>query len=99
MVATGINRQLSWVRDPRRVGSTLKQTALSMWILFAAHAFARLYGAWAHKPYQTRITLCPVGRWVPDLILVDSFILHVLDSGGDHVNPPSRFLPVGELCF
>ena len=40
MVATGVNRQLSWAVIATPPVATLKLTALIMWILFAAHAFS-----------------------------------------------------------
>ena len=64
MVATGVNRQLSWAVIRDASVATLKLTALIMWILFAAHAFSTAYTALgAQSLIQDMMNLVPGGRW------------------------------------
>ncbi|MEL7801077.1 TRAP transporter large permease subunit [Sulfitobacter pontiacus] len=97
MVATGVNRQLSWdvIRDASV--ATLKLTALIMWILFAAHAFSTAYTALgAQSLIQDMMNLVPGGRWGSLVfMLAVLFILGmVLDPVGIMLITLPVFLPV-----
>ncbi|MEH6674534.1 MAG: TRAP transporter large permease subunit [Sulfitobacter sp.] len=97
MVATGINRQLSWVVIRDASVATLKLTALIMWILFAAHAFSTAYTALgAQSLIQDMMNLVPGGRWGSLIfMLAILFILGmVLDPVGIMLITLPVFLPV-----
>ncbi|WP_323803306.1 TRAP transporter large permease subunit [Sulfitobacter litoralis] len=97
MVATGINRQLSWVVIRDASVATLKLTALIMWILFAAHAFSTAYTALgAQSLIQDMMNLVPGGRWGSLIfMLAVLFILGmVLDPVGIMLITLPVFLPV-----
>ena len=97
MVATGVNRQLSWVVIRDASVATLKLTALIMWILFAAHAFSTAYTALgAQSLIQDMMNLVPGGRWGSLVfMLAVLFILGmVLDPVGIMLITLPVFLPV-----
>lgn len=97
MVATGINRQLSWavIRDSSI--ATIKLTALIMWILFAAHAFSTAYSALgAQSLIQDLMTSVPGGRWGALLFMLFMLFLlgMVLDPVGIMLITLPVFMPV-----
>ena len=97
MVATGVNRQLSWAVIRDASVATLKLTALIMWILFAAHAFSTAYTALgAQSLIQDMMNLVPGGRWGSLVfMLAVLFILGmVLDPVGIMLITLPVFLPV-----
>ena len=97
MVATGVNRQLSWTVIRDASVATLKLTALIMWILFAAHAFSTAYTALgAQSLIQDMMNLVPGGRWGSLVfMLAVLFILGmVLDPVGIMLITLPVFLPV-----
>ncbi|AXI49949.1 MAG: TRAP transporter large permease subunit [Sulfitobacter sp.] len=97
MVATGVNRQLSWAVIRDASFATLKLTALIMWILFAAHAFSTAYTALgAQSLIQDMMNLVPGGRWGSLVfMLAVLFILGmVLDPVGIMLITLPVFLPV-----
>ena len=97
MVATGVNRQLSWAVIRDASGATRKLTALIMWILFAAHAFSTAYTALgAQSLIQDMMNLVPGGRWGSLVfMLAVLFILGmVLDPVGIMLITLPVFLPV-----
>ena len=97
MVATGVNRQLSWAVIREASVATLKLTALIMWILFAAHAFSTAYTALgAQSLIQDMMNLVPGGRWgLLVFMLAVLFILGmVLDPVGIMLITLPVFLPV-----
>ncbi|MEH6506323.1 MAG: TRAP transporter large permease subunit [Sulfitobacter litoralis] len=97
MVATGVNRQLSWAVIRAASVATLKLTALIMWILFAAHAFSTAYTALgAQSLIQDMMNLVPGGRWGSLVfMLAVLFILGmVLDPVGIMLITLPVFLPV-----
>ncbi|MFT6445547.1 TRAP transporter, DctM subunit [Sulfitobacter pontiacus] len=97
MVATGVNRQLSWAVIREASVATLKLTALIMWILFAAHAFSTAYTALgAQSLIQDMMNLVPGGRWGSLVfMLAVLFILGmVLDPVGIMLITLPVFLPV-----
>ena len=97
MVATGVNRQLSWAVIRDASVATLKLTALIMWILFAAHAFSTAYTALgAQSLIQDMMNHVPGGRWGSLVfMLAVLFILGmVLDPVGIMLITLPVFLPV-----
>ncbi|EEB84224.1 TRAP transporter large permease [Roseobacter sp. GAI101] len=97
LFATAVNRQLSWpvIRDASV--STLKLTALIIWILFAAHAFSTAYTALgAQSLIQEWMNLVPGGRWGSLIfMLAVLFVLGmVLDPVGIMLITLPVFLPV-----
>ena len=97
MVATGVNRQLSWAVIRDASVATLKLTALIMWVLFAAHAFSTAYTALgAQSLIQDMMNLVPGGRWGSLVfMLAVLFILGmVLDPVGIMLITLPVFLPV-----
>jgi TRAP-type mannitol/chloroaromatic compound transport system permease large subunit len=97
MVATGINRQLSWAVIHDAAIATLKLTALVMWILFAAHAFSTAYTALgAQSLIQNIMSMIPGGRWgaLFFMLVVLFFFGMVLDPVGIMLITLPVFLPV-----
>ena len=97
MVATLINRQLSWKVIHEASISTLKLTALVMWILFAAHAFSTAYTALgAQSLIQHLMEFIPGGKWgaLAFMLFVLFLFGMVLDPVGIMLIPLPVFLPV-----
>ncbi|WP_158966692.1 TRAP transporter large permease [Chachezhania sediminis] len=97
LFATAVNRQLSWHVIHDAAISTLKLTALVMWILFAAHAFSTAYTALgAQSLIQHLMTFIPGGKWGALAFML--FILFVfgmvLDPVGIMLITLPVFLPV-----
>ncbi|WP_238369452.1 TRAP transporter large permease [Heliomarina baculiformis] len=97
MVATLINRQLSWKVIHEASISTLKLTALVMWILFAAHAFSTAYTALgAQSLIQHLMEFIPGGKWgaLAFMLFVLFLFGMVLDPVGIMLITLPVFLPV-----
>ena len=97
MVATLINRQLSWKVIHEASISTLKLTALVMWILFAAHAFSTAYTALgAQSLIQNLMAYIPGGKWgaLAFMLFVLFLFGMVLDPVGIMLITLPVFLPV-----
>ncbi|MWB77699.1 TRAP transporter large permease subunit [Pseudooceanicola sp. 216_PA32_1] len=97
MFATTVNRQLSWKVIHDASLSTLKLTALIMWILFAAHAFSTAYTALgAQSLIQDLMTYIPGGKWGSLIFMLLILFLFgmVLDPVGIMLITLPVFLPV-----
>ncbi|MGR3563656.1 MAG: TRAP transporter large permease [Heliomarina sp.] len=97
MVATLINGQLSWKVIHEASISTLKLTALVMWILFAAHAFSTAYTALgAQSLIQHLMEFIPGGKWgaLAFMLFVLFLFGMVLDPVGIMLITLPVFLPV-----
>ena len=97
LVATGINRQLTPGVIHEAAISTLKLTALVMWILFAAHAFSTAYTALGAQGFISNLmSLIPGGRWgaLAFMLLVLFIFGMVLDPVGIMLITLPVFLPV-----
>lgn len=93
LVATMINRQLSWGVIHETAISTLRLTALVMWILFAAHAFSAAYTALgAQSLISNLMAFIPGGKWGALLFML--FILFILGMVLDPVGIMLITLPV-----
>lgn len=97
MFATFVNRQLSWGVIHDAAISTLKLTALVMWILFAAHAFSTAYTALgAHGLIQNLMSYIPGGKWgaLAFMLFVLFLFGMVLDPVGIMLITLPVFLPI-----
>ncbi|MCA0872278.1 TRAP transporter large permease subunit [Seohaeicola saemankumensis] len=97
LFATTVNRQLSWTVIHDAAVSTLKLTALVMWILFAAHAFSTAYTALgAQGLIQDLMSYIPGGRWgaLTFMLLVLFLFGMVLDPVGIMLITLPVFLPI-----
>ncbi|ASM71898.1 MULTISPECIES: TRAP transporter large permease [Roseobacteraceae] len=97
LFATGVNRQLSWKVIHEASISTLKLTALIIWILFAAHAFSTAYTALgAQSLISDLMEFIPGGRWgaLAFMLVVLFFFGMVLDPVGIMLITLPVFLPV-----
>lgn len=97
LVATFVNRQLSWRVIHDASISTLKLTALIMWILFAAHAFSAAYTALgAQGLISNLMSYIPGGEWGALLFMLTVlfFFGMVLDPVGIMLITLPVFLPV-----
>ena len=97
MIAAGINRKLSIGVLREAAMSTLKLTALIMWILFAAHAFSTAYTTLgAHDFIQDLVSLIPGGKWgaLAFMIFVLFLLGMVLDPVGIMLITLPVFLPI-----
>ena len=97
MFATFVNRQLSWGVIHDAAISTLKLTALVMWILFAAHAFSTAYTALgAHGLIQNLMGYIPGGKWgaLAFMLFVLFLFGMVLDPVGIMLITLPVFLPI-----
>lgn len=97
LFATTVNRQLSWGVIHDAAVSTLKLTALVMWILFAAHAFSTAYTALgAQSLIQDLMSHIPGGRWgaLTFMLLVLFLFGMVLDPVGIMLITLPVFLPI-----
>ncbi len=99
MFATLVNGQLNWRVMHDAAISTIKLTALIMWILFAAHAFSTAYTALgAQSLIQNLMTLIPGGKWgaLAFMLLVLFIFGMVLDPVGIMLITLPVFLPMVE---
>lgn len=97
LVATLINGQLNTKVIHEAAISTLKLTALVMWILFAAHAFSTAYTALgAQSLISDVMALIPGGRWgaLFFMLVVLFFFGMVLDPVGIMLITLPVFLPI-----
>ncbi|KAA0909809.1 TRAP transporter large permease [Aquicoccus porphyridii] len=97
LVATLVNGQLSWRVIHDAAISTLKLTALIMWILFAAHAFSAAYTALgAQSLIANLMSYIPGGEWgaLFFMLVVLFFFGMVLDPVGIMLITLPVFLPV-----
>ena len=97
MFATVVNGQLSWNVIHSAALSTLKLTALIMWILFAAHAFSTAYTALgAQSLIQDLMAYIPGGKWgaLAFMLLILFLFGMVLDPVGIMLITLPVFLPV-----
>ena len=97
MFATFVTRQLSWGVIHDAAISTLKLTALVMWILFAAHAFSTAYTALgAHGLIQNLMSYIPGGKWgaLAFMLFVLFLFGMVLDPVGIMLITLPVFLPI-----
>ncbi|TMV15286.1 TRAP transporter large permease [Arenibacterium halophilum] len=97
LFATAVNRQLSWRVMNDAALSTLKLTALVMWILFAAHAFSTAYTALgAQSLIQHLMAYIPGGKWgaLAFMLLILFLFGMVLDPVGIMLITLPVFLPV-----
>ncbi len=97
LMATLINRQLSWNVIHDASIATLKLTALVMWILFAAHAFSTAYTALGAQSLIVDVmSYIPGGRWgsLFFMLMVLFFFGMVLDPVGIMLITLPVFLPI-----
>jgi len=97
MFATLVNGQLSFRVISDAALSTLKLTALIMWILFAAHAFSTAYTALgASSLISNLMSYIPGGKWgaLAFMLLVLFLFGMVLDPVGIMLITLPVFLPV-----
>ncbi|WBU56161.1 TRAP transporter large permease [Paracoccus sediminicola] len=99
LVATGVNRQLSWQVIHQAAIATLRLTALVIWILFAAHAFSTAYTALgASSLISNLMTGLPGGNWGALAFMLFILFLFgmVLDPVGIMLITLPVFLPIVE---
>ena len=97
MVASIVNRRLSWPVLSDAALSTIKLTALVMWILFAAHAFSTAYTALgAQSLISNLMSYIPGGKWgaLAFMLFVLFLFGMVLDPVGIMLITLPVFLPV-----
>lgn len=97
MVASIVNRRLNWTVLSDAALSTIKLTALVMWILFAAHAFSTAYTALgAQSLISNLMSYIPGGKWGALVFMLFVLFLFgmVLDPVGIMLITLPVFLPV-----
>ncbi|MDP0928198.1 TRAP transporter large permease subunit [Paracoccus onubensis] len=97
LVATLVNRQLSWRVIHDTSIATLRLTALVIWILFAAHAFSAAYTALGAQSMMSNLMgFIPGGKWGALLFMLMILFLFgmVLDPVGIMLITLPVFLPV-----
>ena len=97
LVATLVNGELRWPLLHEAAVSTLRLTALVMWILFAAHAFSTAYTALgAQGLIENLMGHIPGGRWgaLAFMLLILFFFGMVLDPVGIMLITLPVFLPI-----
>lgn len=97
LIATVINRRLSWNVIHEASIATLRLTAMVMWILFAANAFATAYSALGAQELITDLmAYIPGGKWgsLAFMLLILFVLGMILDPVGIMLITLPVFLPI-----
>ena len=97
LIATAINRRLSWKNISEASIRTFRLTTIIAWIVFAAHAYSMAYTAMGAEQFITGMTAdIPGGKWGALLfMMVVLFVLGcVLDPVGIMLITLPVFLPL-----
>lgn len=101
MIATAINRRLSWNVIHEACIATLRLTAMVLWIIFAAHAFSTAYTALgAQDLISDMMVYIPGGKWgsLAFMLLILFVLGMILDAVGIMLITLPVFLPVVEAA-
>ena len=97
LIASAVNRKLTYANIKDSAVQTLRLTAMIMWILFAAHGFSTAYTALgAAELISGVVELIPGGKWggLAFMMLVLFFLGMVLDPVGIMLITLPVFLPI-----
>lgn len=97
MIASVVNRRLSWRVIHEACIATLRLTAMVLWILFAAHAFSTAYSAiGAQQLISDLMAYIPGGKWgaLAFMLLILFVLGMILDAVGIMLITLPVFLPV-----
>ena len=97
LIASAVNRQLTYQNIKESAVQTLRLTAMIMWILFAAHGFSTAYTALgAAELISGVVELIPGGKWggLAFMMLMLFFLGMVLDPVGIMLITLPVFLPI-----
>lgn len=97
MIATIINRRMSWSVVHEASIATLRLTAMILWILFAAHAFSTAYSALGAQELISNLMFhIPGGKWgaLAFMLLILFVLGMILDAVGIMLITLPVFLPV-----
>ncbi|MEC9435549.1 MAG: TRAP transporter large permease subunit [Pseudomonadota bacterium] len=97
LIASAVNRKLTYENIKDSAVQTLRLTAMIMWILFAAHGFSTAYTALgAAELISGVVELIPGGKWggLAFMMLVLFFLGMVLDPVGIMLITLPVFLPI-----
>ena len=97
LVASAINRRLSWAVVQESARRTFRLTTIIAWIVFAAHAYSMAYTAMGAETFITSLTeMIPGGKWgAMFFMMLVLFVLGmVLDPVGIMLITLPVFLPL-----
>ncbi len=97
LIASAVNRRLSWKITREAALRTFRLTTIITWIVFAAHAYSTAYTAMGAEAFITGLTeMIPGGRWgaLTFMMIVLFFLGMVLDAVGIMLVTLPVFLPL-----